>query len=190
MKIRPHYVRLVFWALLVSLSLLLVNNIWLYLGLSQENRYIKTILSAESELPPALSPAESAEKHFAYAARLARERRYDEAAESYSQASRLAGDALQARIFYNLGNLYLKQAITQAEKLGVDSAMAFTDAAKSFYRRALRIAPDFWQAKYNYETAQRLVRDLPLAEVESGGDGEEEMEDLWSAMPGFPAGLP
>ena len=190
MKIRPHYVRLVFWALLVSLSLLLLHNIWLYLGLSQENRYIKTILSAESELPPALSPAASAEKHFAYAARLARERRYDEAAESDSQARGLAGAALQARIFYNLGNLYLQQAITQAEKLGVDSAMAFTDAAKSFYRRALRIAPDFWQAKYNYETAQRLVRDLPLAEVESGGDGEEEMEDLWSAMPGFPAGLP
>ena len=190
MKTGNPYFRLLFWVILFSLSLLLLHSIWLYLNLNGENRYIKNILSAGSELPAALSPAESAQKHFAYAVRLARDGRYDEAAESYSQAGRLADQGLQARIFYNLGNLYLKQAISQAEKRGVDSAMAFTDAAKSFYRRALRIAPDFWQAKYNYETAQRLVRDLPLADVESGGGGEEEMEDLWSAMPGFPIGLP
>lgn len=175
----------------VIVCLLLVWEIIQYDSQQNINAYILSSQELKDEVPEPPSLQErSPEKRFAYAWRLSQNKHYEEAAEQYSQALRIANSKIQSTIFYNLGNLYLRQAIERAEQKGVDSAMAFTDAAKGFYRRSLKIQPEFWQAKYNYETAQRLVRDLPLNTSEGGEGMEEDMEDLWSAMPGFPAGLP
>ncbi len=179
--------------LLVVLGCLLIlffHFFSLYNNTKSYNQYVNSSESLDVALASDEKRILTAEQWFINATTLARGGYYEKAAEAYAQSSRLADSELLVFIYYNLGNLYLKQAISQAEKLGIDSAMAFTDAAKSFYRRSLRLSPSFLQAKYNYETAQRLVRDLPLNESKSGTEEEEVPEDLWSAMPGFPIGLP
>jgi mxaK protein len=89
-----------------------------------------------------------------------------------------------------MGNLYLQQAIETAEKMGIDRATALADVAKDLYKSALKKDPEFWAAKYNFEAAQRLSRDLPLGDLQESGEAQESSEELWSAMPGFPLGLP
>jgi mxaK protein len=64
------------------------------------------------------------------------------------------------------------------------------DVAKGFFRSALSIDPEFWLAKFNYEASQRLSRDLPLGEAKILEESQETSDELWSAMPGFPIGLP
>ncbi|MES1924410.1 hypothetical protein [Salinisphaera sp. T31B1] len=94
-----------------------------------------------------------------------------------------------ARSRYNLGNLYARRAVAAAETFDVDGARTLAELAKQAYRDALRAWPDYWQAKHNFEAAQRLVRDLPQHEGEPE-EGEKPAEDVWSQMPGFPRGLP
>lgn len=114
----------------------------------------------------------------------------DEAIETYSRAERFAEPQQRVWLFYNLGNSYLKQAVDLAQNMSVDRAVAMSDVAKDFYRSALRIDPTFFAAKYNYEAAQRLSRDLPLGDVRISEESDDGRSEFWSAMPGFPIGLP
>ncbi|MCG8379748.1 MAG: tetratricopeptide repeat protein [Proteobacteria bacterium] len=189
-KLQRHFFCKLFYVLFIPLSVLFMMDVWKYKTIRDDNRYVLSLLQDEHTFPEIDPSSRSPERWFVYASALVREQHYDKAAEAYSQASRLADDHLNVFIYYNLGNLYLKQAVEQAEKSGLDSAMAFTDTAKAYYRRSLRFDPGFLKAKFNYETAQRLVRDLPLGKVRDGAGEEDVPEDLWSAMPGFPIGLP
>jgi len=105
---------------------------------------------------------QSPEVRIAYAYLQGKLNLFDEAVETYSGTERLANQQQLVHIHYNLGNLYLVQAIDLAENLSVDRAVAMADVAKDFYRSALKNQPSFWEAKYNLEAAQRLSRDLPL----------------------------
>lgn len=133
------------------------------------------------------------ELQFAYAYSLHKRQLFDEAADAYGHADRLAQNSSKRNIQFNLGNLYLESALNEAEKggRGIDRAMALADTAKGFYRLALKLDPKHWPSKYNYEAAQRISRDLPLNEsISNEEEGMESSEELWSAMPGFPIGLP
>ena len=132
----------------------------------------------------------SADVRIAYAYRQAELLLFDEAIETYSGTERFANTKQRRQIYYNIGNLYLIQAIEMAENLSVDRATAMADVAKGFFRSALMLDPDFWPAKYNYEAAQRLSRDLPLGDAKVLEESQQESDELWSAMPGFPIGLP
>jgi mxaK protein len=133
---------------------------------------------------------QSAEVRIAYAHLQRKLNLFDEAVETYSGTERLADKPQLVHIHYNLGNLYLIQAIDLAENLSVDRAVAMADVAKDFYRSALKNQPSFWEAKYNLEAAQRLSRDLPLGDVTISEESQDASTELWSAMPGFPIGLP
>jgi len=126
----------------------------------------------------------------AYAAMQTRFQLYDEAIESYSRAERMASQQQLPAIYYNLGNIHLKQSIAAGENTEVDKAVAMADVAKEYYRFALQADPQFWDAKYNYESAQRLSRDLPLGDLVENESTQDSSAELWSAMPGFPVGLP
>mgnify|MGYP003384692113 CR=1 FL=1 len=115
---------------------------------------------------------------------------FDQAVETYSQAERLANHQQLTHIYYNLGNIHLSQAIEYGQQIKVDRAVAMADVAKDYYRSALGNQPDFWNAKYNYEAAQRLSRDLPLGKLSEEEEAQDSSAELWSAMPGFPIGLP
>ena len=133
---------------------------------------------------------QSPEVRIAYAYLQGKLNLFDEAVETYSGTERLSNQQQLVHIHYNLGNLYLVQAIDLAENLSVDRAVAMADVAKDFYRSALKNQPSFWEAKYNLEAAQRLSRDLPLGDVTISEESQDASTELWSAMPGFPIGLP
>lgn len=133
---------------------------------------------------------QSIEVLFAYGALQYKLKLFDEAVETYSQAERFATHQQLTHIYYNLGNIHLSQAIENGQQIKVDRAVAMADVAKDYYHSALLNQPDFWNAKYNYEAAQRLSRDLPLGELSEEEEVQDSSAELWSAMPGFPIGLP
>lgn len=132
----------------------------------------------------------SVEAQIAYAALEYKLQLFDQAVETYSQAERLANPQQLTQIYYNLGNIHLSRAIEYGEQVKVDRAVAMADVAKDYYRSALLNQPDYWNAKYNYEAAQRLSRDLPLGALVESKEAQDSSAELWSAMPGFPIGLP
>lgn len=131
-----------------------------------------------------------AENQFAYAWHLHQQGLFEEAVDAYGKAERIVDASFVKVVHYNMGNLYLEQAIKTAEQMGIDRATALADVAKDLYKTALKQDPQFWAAKYNLEAAQRLSRDLPLGDLQESAAAEESSEELWSAMPGFPLGLP
>lgn len=132
----------------------------------------------------------SIEAQLAYAELQYKLQLFDQAVETYSQAERLANHQQLTHIYYNLGNIHLSRAIEYGQQVKVDRAVAMADVAKDYYRSALLNQPDFWDAKYNYEAAQRLSRDLPLGALVESKEAQDSSAELWSAMPGFPIGLP
>ena len=83
----------------------------------------------------------------------------DSAADFYAQAQGLEGDRARASAAYNRGNLALR-------------AQRYAEAA-SWYRGALRLAPDAADAKRNLEEAIRRMRaGAPPSPPPQGGGGD------------------
>jgi mxaK protein len=120
---------------------------------------------------------------------LARDR-IEEAQPLLDQASLRAEPAVEARMLYNAANARLRAAVKAIEQGKFDKAIPLVALAKSEYRDVLRREPGNWDAKYNLDVAMRLVRDLPRAEGEDGGDKQKEPAKLWTDLPGVPKGLP
>jgi mxaK protein len=119
-----------------------------------------------------------------------RHERFDDALELLNLLETRGDAAFRADVYYNQGNLRLTQALDRVEKAEIDQARVFTELAKEAYRRALLLAPDHWDAKYNLETAMRL-----MPEMDRVGNAEDEpptaeSKRLWTGLPGFPRGLP
>jgi mxaK protein len=175
--------------LLVLLSVLLVMDLYQLLRQRDINEQVH-LLSQQDYIEASSVNLEEVDVLLAYAAMLNRFQLYDQAMESYSKAERLADDKQLPYIFYNMGNIHLRQAIEFGQNTDVDKAIAMADVAKEYFRFALQRDPQFWDAKYNYEVAQRLSRDLPLGDLIEREQSEDGSAELWSAMPGFPIGLP
>jgi mxaK protein len=107
------------------------------------------------------------------------------------------GDVLRQQAYFNSGNIYLRTAIRLLEQRGLpawDEAGPLVALAKESYQKALRVAPDWSEVKYNYHLALRL------APTTHGMSGPQQYEDEqikaeqepsgWPAMPGNPRGMP
>jgi mxaK protein len=189
MILRRAYLRslliIVLLTLLVLLTMTLVERQRLS-GINQTLQQLKTGRFIDTDEVDLSQP----ENQFAYAWHLHQQGLFEQAVDAYGRAERVVASDFVKVIHYNMGNLYLEQAIEVAEQMGIDRATALADVAKDLFRTALKQDPDFWAAKYNLEAAQRLSRDLPLGDLQESGAAEEASEELWSAMPGFPLGLP
>jgi mxaK protein len=106
-------------------------------------------------------------------------------------------DPLRKQAYYNSGNIYMRTAVRLLEERGLpawDEAGPLVALAKESYQKALRIQPDWSEAKYNYHLALRL------APTTHGMSGPQQYEDEqikaeeqpsgWPAMPGNPRGMP
>ena len=99
---------------------------------------------------------------------------------------------------YNSANIYLKQALSLLDEHGLeawDKAMPLLSLAKESYRDALRLKPDWMDAKYNYELALRLSPIIESQGRKASKEDEEEKDmgvppDGWPSIPGFPRGMP
>ncbi|MBY6240858.1 MxaK protein [Methylosinus sp. Sm6] len=98
--------------------------------------------------------------------------------------------ALRARAHYLVANALLRKTFDLIERGELDAAPPFVNLAKRDYRRALQLAPAFWDAKYNYDVASRLIRDYPAFEQEQGDELQADPRKLWTDTPGAPKGLP
>ncbi len=97
---------------------------------------------------------------------------------------------MRARGHYLLANALQRKAFDLIERNEVDAANPFVNLAKREYRRALQLAPEYWDAKYNLEVAVRLVRDFPDVERKRGDELSADPKKLWTDIPGKPMGLP
>lgn len=96
---------------------------------------------------------------------------------------------LRASLHYDMGNARLKVAFDKIESGDFDVAGALVGLAREDYREALRLDPDGWNARFNFDVASRLVREYP-----SFGFTPDERRrgprPLWTELPNTPRGEP
>lgn len=126
----------------------------------------------------------------AYALYLGRRERFADAQEILADLGEKGAPEFRARASYDLGNLYLRQALAETERGEAGRAAPLAELAKEAYRRALRADPTFWDAKYNLEAATRLSPDFDPVDGGTEEPDEEAARKLWTRVPGFPRGLP
>lgn len=132
----------------------------------------------------------------ARADRLAAGGRHEEALQLYAEAEVLGSPVLRHAVRVNVANLYLRRGIESAAVDGhAQQALVLLQLAKAGYRRALRDRPDDFDARYNFELAQRLLPDVEVRNWRRSGN-EAEVEDAlkrdksaWSEMVGTPRGM-
>lgn len=120
---------------------------------------------------------------------LQRDRR-EEAQALLDASSSIADPKLRARLIANHGNARIRDAIAAVERADNDKAIPLTRLAKDEYRLALRLDPDAWDIKYNFDVAMRIVRDFPGYEKDSEDVPPDAPKRLWTDLPGVPKGLP
>jgi mxaK protein len=174
-------------ALIVSAGAL-ASLTWRIHEVRRDNATIAA-LEAGDEVPVDVRTA-SDEVLVARAHFLQKRDRRDEAQALVDASSRMSDPKLRARLLYNHANARIRDAIAAVERADTDKAIPLTRLAKDEYRLALRLDPEAWDIKYNFDVAMRIVRDFPGYETE----GEEPPPDaptrLWTDLPGVPKGLP
>ena len=115
--------------------------------------------------------------------------RYNDALAEIDRMVDRGSSTFQAQVRYNLGNLYLDQAIEHTDAFQIDQALPLAQLAKDAYRAALRLNSDHWSAKYNLEVAMRLLPEMGRLQAIDSEAGEQP-EQLWATVPGLPRGLP
>lgn len=97
---------------------------------------------------------------------------------------------LAVAALYDMANARLRVAFNHLESNRIDPAIPLVRLAKDNYRRALVLAPGFWDGKYNLDIAMRLVRDFPQIDLEGEELPPDAVKKLWTDLPGLPRGLP
>jgi len=173
--------------LLLSMAAILLQA-WTLVGISQSNSSI-TDLAAGKDVPLEKIVNAAPEVRLARAMVFKKQQRYDEALATLNLILDAPDPVLQAKIRYNLGNIYLHLAVVKTEAMAINEAMPLVALAKQAYRQALALDSQFWDAKYNLEVAMRL-----LPEMDKISNAEEspvnQKSQLWTTVPGFPRGLP
>ncbi len=129
------------------------------------------------------------ELQFAQAYYFQQHKRFDEALASLNQIMAAGDSNFQTKVRYNLGNIYLQQAVSYVENQELSRAIPLVELAKHSYRQALTLDSQYWDAKYNLEVAMRLLPEMERVNLEHEGPKQEQAE-LWTTVPGFPRGLP
>ncbi|WP_232631773.1 MxaK protein [Methylobacterium sp. Leaf118] len=95
-----------------------------------------------------------------------------------------------ARARYVLANARVRSAFDLIGRGQLDKAGPQVTLARQDYRRALQARPDFWDAKFNFDVASRLIRDFPEFDRKFGDELQAEPKQIWTDIPGQPRGGP
>lgn len=95
-----------------------------------------------------------------------------------------------ARARYIVANARIREAFRLIERSELDKAGPQVTLARQDYRRALQARPDFWDAKFNFDVASRLIRDFPEFDRKFGDELKAEPKRIWTDIPGQPRGGP
>ncbi len=133
------------------------------------------------------APPEALLARIAY---LAKRSELDQARMLVEALDRSGEAEMRARGHYLLANALLRAGLEHIEKSELEAATPYVNLSKREYRRALQLNPDYWDAKFNFDVAARLVRDFPDFERKSGDELSADPKKLWTDIPGKPKGLP
>lgn len=173
-------------ALLTVSVLTLCYSMWTLHRINQQNTAIAALQSGDdAALQTGSGAVALARMNFL----IARDR-FDEAQAVVDAAKSTSTPHVLSRMLYNQANANVRRAFAAVEASKADAAIPLIKLAKDSYREALRLDPQFWNAKHNFDVATRLMRDFPGYEQE----GEEVPPDaevkLWTDLPGVPQGAP
>ena len=113
---------------------------------------------------------------------------YQQALAAYQGVVNGPRDDLVRAARYNLGNLYLREALKEGAAQAFKS-VPLVELAKQNYRAALRADPDDWDSRYNLQYALRLSPEIeqgPLVD----NPPPTPRERTTSTLPGTQAELP
>jgi mxaK protein len=116
-----------------------------------------------------LQRSEQINQRFAQAASAAPEA----ALQTYKALVKNSRGDLKHASQYNLGNLYLRDALKRGTDQGFES-LPLIELAKQSYRDLLREKPDDWDARYNLERALRLAPEVDPGVVDEPEPPEKE----------------
>lgn len=178
--------RVLTWLLLIGAVLALLLGLFMLQHRASDNRVLTALGKGEDvevalDARPALLAARV--RFLVYRTR------FDEAAPLVARLQERAPD-LAADALFNRANAYLREALELIDDSRFDDAIAQVNLAKRDYRQALRLRPDDWEMKYNFDIAMRLVRDFPAANSEGEEEPGTPPEKLWTDLPGRPRGMP
>lgn len=114
--------------------------------------------------------------------------RIAEAAALLRRAADAARGELRETALYDLGNLYLREALRVRDSGADASALPLLELAKENYRSVLLQRPDLWDAKFNLELALRVAPDPDPADT--GAPPILTSERAVTTMRAFTLGLP
>ncbi len=100
-----------------------------------------------------------------------------------------ASDRLRAAVHYDLANARLKLGFDKIESGDFDAAGALVGLAREDYREAMRLDPDDWNARFNFDVASRLVREYPSFGF-TPDERRQGPRPLWTELPNTPRGEP
>ncbi|QPK65440.1 MxaK protein [Methylomonas sp. LL1] len=191
------------WALLLASLSLGVFQCWSLYRVHRENQLIADWVGwakqgaahqsrKDGDGLPDVSPSygNSPQVRLARAVYLRQKQRYDEALDTLSLIVGQGDIRLQSQSRYNLGNVYLTQAMVEVEAGSINQAMPLLTLAKQAYRQALTLDSGFWDAKYNLELAMRLLPEFDRISPAEPDNDAAKPSQLWTTVPGFPRGLP
>ena len=124
------------------------------------------------------------ESRFARAVALEKAGQSELALKEYTALAGSERAELRRRALYNLGNLYLRDSLSDGEAF---RSLALVELAKRNYRALLREAPADWDARYNLERALWLA---PESEQEFVDDEPPERDQAVSTLQGARMDLP
>jgi mxaK protein len=122
----------------------------------QQARRINAAIATAGQSDAPLDDQATPESQLARALALSRNGASDAAIRAYKALVQNERDDIRQAALYNLGNLYLREAL----KDGATEAaryMPLIELAKQSYRSLLRLNSDDWDARHNLELALRLA---------------------------------
>ena len=183
---RDGLVTAAFLAAMLGLAIFaVVQSLALHRALC-DNDAIRALASGQSV--PLREAAPGPLLRAAAAERLARGRITE--AEALAPKFRLIDDRSAAAAFHtDLGNARMRAAFDLIEANEIDDATVTIRLAQEDYRRAMRLVPEDFDVKFNFDLASRLVRVFPRPAIEPEEEGKRP-RDVWTDLPGVPRGLP
>jgi mxaK protein len=152
-----------FAALALMVGTLAGGSAWQWQHARQRNAAIA--MAGQSNAPLDEQPAP--ESQLARALVLARQGSSDAAIIAYKALTLNERKDIQQAALYNLGNLYLREAL----KDGATEAVRYVpliELAKQSFRTLLRMNSSDWEARYNLEQALRLAPEADEVAAENG----------------------
>lgn len=171
----------------LALALLLAVAAYESFTLYRISRFNRLISAPKS---PEITEASPPELVFAKAHALAAKGDRREAQRLYGILLDRGDGQFQARVRYNLGTLYLREAAELWNARGVLEYIrvnTLVAVAKENFRESLRLKPERWDARYNLEYTYRIT---PPPKEKPKADFQGSKGSVFATLPSLPGGGP